>query len=315
MFNQIASKSTQFFSNRIVRFGSFFLLALGCGIFGQSMLSELSPSNSIGSLNLNGGLFEFTRSGSFDERMKWSPTMIGCILFLVGILGFLLQPLYLRSRRPSPSKQTSSKRVSSQQFPSQQSAPIPEFYPSVMLPLIDRLVITPQSIVASTCRSADAVPEIEFMPRTIENFNQLLVKSTAAIIVLTRSKMTLQASEIILGVQRLQDSCFDVITPQRSAIRGQSTQDLNSDSLDASPALHHFICDVFGLHQAELTSINQTQNQTDTNTSFDCYIVRREALLSMLNLSRWLSSDVLTDIQIAFPSKPVAPHLQVVNQV
>ena len=320
MFNQFASQSTRFFSDRTVRFGSFFLLALGCGIFGQPILSAISPSNNaVGSLNLNGGIFEFMRSGNLAERIEWSPTIVACILFLVGIVGFLLQPLYLRPRsksHPSPSKRSPSKPVRSKEVFSSQSASASEFLPSVALPLIDRLVITPQSIVASTCRSIDAVPEIEFVSRTVESFNHLLVQSKADIIVLTRSEITLEASEVILGIQRLQDGNFDVITPQRSAIKSsrnelmgdQSTQDSNSSSLSSSPALHHFICDVFGLHRSERTSIAQTQHQTDTNTSPDCYIVRREALLSILNLSQWTFSDVPTDIQVNPLSASVTPH-------
>ncbi len=331
MFNQLASQSTRFFSDRTVRFGSFFLLALGCGIFGQPILSEISPSNAVGSLNLNGGMFEFMRSGNLAERIEWSPTIVACILFLVGIVGFLLQPLYLRPRskshsspsKPSPSKPSPSERVRSKQVLSTQSASASEFYPSVALPLIDRLVITPQSIVASTCRSVDAVPEIEFVSRTIESFNHLLVQSNADIIVLTRSEITLEASEIILGIQRLQDGNFDVITPQRSSIKSsvnasmgdQSTQNSDSSSLSSSPALHHFICDVFGLHQAELTSVSQTQHQTDTNTSPYCYIVRREALLSILSLSQWSSSDVLTDIQVTPLSEAVTPHSKALTRV
>ena len=314
MFNQFASLSTRFLSNRTVRFGSYFLLALGCGVFGQSMLGEMSPSNAVGSLNLNGGLVEFVRSGNPTTSVQWSPTMMACILFLVGIAVFLLQPLYLRSRsksHSSPSKRVRSKRAFSSQSP------------SATLPLIDRLIITPQSIVASTCRSVSAVPEIEFVPRTVENFNQLLVQSTAAVIVLTRSEMTLNASEIVLGVQQLHHSNFDVITPQRSSAKSsamslmgnQFTQDSNSTSLNSSPALHHFLCDAFGLHQSELTSTVQPQNQTDTDTSPDYYIVRREALLSILNLSRWSFSDVLTDIQITPLSKPVTPHLKVLTRV
>ena len=326
MFNQFASYSTRFFSNRTVRFGSFFLLALGCGVFGQALLGEMSPSNAVGALNLNGGLFEFMRSGSPATSAQWSPTMIACVLFLVGIVGFLLQPLYLRSpskphsslSKYSSSKHSSSKRVRAKQTPSNQA------HPSIVLPLIDRLIITPQSIVASTCRSAEAVPEIEFVPRTVESFNQLLVQSTADVIVLTRSEMTLDASEIVLGIQQLHHSNFDVITPQRSIVnastKDQFTQDSPSGPLNSSPALHHFLCDVFGFHQAgfhqaEPKSINQTQNQADTNTSPDCYIVRREALLSMLNLSQWSSADLITDIQIVPPSRPKTPHLRVLTRV
>ena len=55
MFNQFASLPTRFLSNRTVHFGIFFLLALGCEVFGQSILSEMSLSNVVGSLNLNGG--------------------------------------------------------------------------------------------------------------------------------------------------------------------------------------------------------------------------------------------------------------------
>ena len=320
MFNQIASQPTRFFSDRTVRFGSFFLLALGCGIFIKPTLSAISSANAVGSLNLNGGMFEFVRSGNIAERIEWSPTIVACILFLVGIVVFLLQPLYLRPRsksHPSPLKRSPSKRTRSEQVFTNQSASVSEFSPSVALPLIDRLVITPQSIVASTCRSVDAMPEIEFVSRTVESFNCLLVQSKADIIVLTRSKITLEASEIILGVQRLQDGNFDVITPQRSSIKSsvnasmgdQSTQDSNSSSLSSSAALHHFICEVFGLHQSELASIAQTRNQTDTNTCSDCYIVRREVLLSILNLSHWSFSDVLP------LSESVTPHSKTLNQV
>ena len=341
MFNQLSSQSTRFFSNRTVRFGSFFLLALGCGVFGQALLGEMSPSNTVGALNLNGGLFEFMRSGSSATSAQWSPTMMACVLFLFGIVGFLLQPLYLRSpskphsslSKYSSSKHSSSKYSSSKHSPSEHSpservrttqTPSDQAYPFIVLPLIDRLIITPQSIVASTCRSAEAVPKIEFVSRTVESLNQLLVQSAADVIVLTRSEMTLDASEIILGVQQLCHSNFDVITPQRAIVNastgGHFTQDSPSSSLNSSQALHYFICDIFGFHQAgfhqvEPTSMNQAQNQADTHTSPDCYIVRRKALLSMLNLSRWSSSDVLTEIEITPPSQPVTPHSQVLTRV
>ena len=320
MFNQLASQSTRFFSNRTVRFGSYFLLALGCGVCGQSVLGNPSLDNAVGSLNLNGGLFEFVRSGSPTQSLQWSPTMVACVCFLVGIAGFLLQPLYLRSQ--SKSFPSSSKRKSLNRSVSRSGS-----HRSVVMPMIDRLIITPQSIVSSTCRSVNAVPEVEFVPRTMESFNQLLVKSTAAIIVLTRSEVILDAAEIVLGIQRLEHSNFNVITPQRSSekssikssIKEQSTQDSDSSLPNSSLALHHFLCDTFGFHQANLdpsksTPIAQPQNQIDAQTNPDYYIVRREELISILNLSQWSWSDVITDIQIERrPSSPSVSQLQVLT--
>ena len=313
MFNQFASLSARFLSSRTVRFGSYFLLALGCGVVGPSMLGGISSSNAVESLNLNGGLFEFVRSGSPATSVQWSPTMVACVVFLVGIVGFLLQPLYLRPRsksRRSQSKYNLLKRIFSTQL-----ASVSASHPSIVPPLIDRLIITPQSIVASTCRSVEAVPEIEFVPRTVESFNQLLVQSTADIVILTRSEMTLGASEIVLGIQQLQNSSFDVITPQRSLAKGQFNQDSNNDSPNSSPALHNFICDVFGLHQTDLKSTVQTRNKAHDETSSDYYIVRREALLSILNLSQWSSTDFLTNIKITPPSQPIKSHLRVLTRV
>ena len=318
MFNQLAPQSTRFFSTRTVRFGSYFLLALGCGVYGHSILGNPSLDSAVGSLNLNGGLFEFVRSGSPQNSLQWSPTMTACVFFLVGIAGFLLQPLYLRSRSkssPSSSKQKSLNR----------SVPKSSSHQSVVMPMIDRLIITPQSIVSSTCRSVNAVPEIEFVPRTMEGFNQLLGKSTAAVMVLTKSGTILNAAEIILGIQRLEHSKLDVITPQRSLenrsmnslIKEQFTQDSDSSFSSSSLVLHHFLCDTFGFHQANLdpsksTSIVQPQHQTNPNP--DYYIVRRETLISMLNLSQWSGSDVLSDSQTMAPSLPSVPHLEVSNR-
>lgn len=315
MFNQLAYQSTRFFSNRTIRFGSYFLLALGCGVCGQSILSNPSLDNAVGSLNLNGGLFEFVRSGSPAGSLQWSPTMVACIFFLVGIAGFLLQPLYLRSQSKSFPSLLKNKLLN-------RSVSRSGSHPSVVMPVIDRLIITPQSIVSSTCRSVNAVPKIEFVPRTMESFNQLLVKSTAAVIVLTRSEIVLDAAEVTLGIQRLEYGNFDVVTPQQSSerastnssIKEQSTQGFDGSLLNSSLALHHFLCDTFGFHQASFdqsksTSIVQPQNQINTNP--DCYIVRRETLISMLNLSQWSWSDVITDIQI---DRPSVPHLPVLTQ-
>ena len=318
MSNQLASQSTRLFSTRTVRFGSYFLLALGCGVCGPSILSNTSLDNAVGSLNLSGGVFEFMRSGSPTQSLQWSPTMVACVFLLVGIAIFLLQPLYLRSR--SKSIPSLSKHKSLNRSVSRSSSHV-----SVVMPVIDRLIITPQSIVSSMCRSVDAVPEIEFVPRTMENFNQLLVKSTAAVIVLTKSEISLDAAEIALGVQRLEWSNSDVITPQRSSesvskmssMKEQSTQDSDSSSLNSSLALHHFLCDIFGLHQANFDqtksiSIVQPQNQSDAQTNPGCYIVRRETLISILSLSQW--SDVITDVQIDRPSSPSVPHLRVLTR-
>ena len=314
MFNQPASQSTRSFSSRTVRFGSYFLFALGCGVCGQSVVRNASLDNTVGSLNLNGGLFEFVRSGSPAESLQWSPTMVACVCFLVGIAGFLLQPLYLRSKSNSlPSR--------SKHKPLNRSVSRSSFHQSVVMPVIDRLIITPQSIVSSTCRSVNTIPEVEFVPRTMESFNQLLVQSNAAVIVLTRSEIILDAAEIVLGIQRLAHSDFDIIMPQRSSekasisssVKEQSTQDLDGSLPSSSLALHHFLCDTFGFHpanlnQAKSTSIAQPQNQIEAQTNPDCYIVRREALISMLNLSQWSWSDVITDISIDRPSSPSVPH-------
>ena len=317
MFNQPASQSTRLFSNRTVRFGGYFLLALGCGVCGQFILNKTSSDNAVESLNLNGGLFEFVRSGSPAGSLQWSPTMVACVCFLIGIAGFLLQPLYLRPR--SKSLPISSKHKSSNRSVSRSSS-----HRSAVMPEIDRLIITPQSIVSSAYRSVDAVPEIEFAPCTVEGFHQLLGKSTAAVIVLTRSEVILDAAEIVLGIQQLEHGNFDVITPQQSSkeaskkslTKEQSTQDFNGSFLNSSLALHRFLCDAFGFHQANLdrksTSTVQPQSQTDTNP--DCYIVRRETLISMLNISQWSWSDVLTDIQTTTPSSHSVPHLKVLNR-
>ena len=314
MFNQPASQSTRLFSNRTVRFGGYFLLALGCGVCGQFILNKTSSDHAVESLNLDGGLFEFVRSGSSVGSLQWSPTMVACVFFLIGIAGFLLQPLYVRPRsksRPIPSKHKSLNQSISRSSSNR----------SVVMPAIDRLIITPQSIVSSTCRSVDAVPKIEFVPRTMKGLDQLLGKSTAAVIVLTRSEIILDAAEIVLGVQRLEHSSFDVITPQKGSTKSltkeQCNQDFDGSLLNSSLALHHFLCDTFGFHQDNLdqsksTSIAQPQNQTNPNP--DYYIVRREALISMLNLSQWSWSDVLTDIQTTTLNPPSVPHLKVLNR-
>jgi hypothetical protein len=157
---------------------------------------------------------------------------------------------------------------------------------SVNLPLIDRLVITEQAIVATTYRSLETSPEIQFVSRDVQQFTQLVMKSQADVIVLTGPTLTLQSSEVMLGVQRLQRNHLDLVMPGISSPAEVAVV----DSAQSHPALYHFLSDSFELQQVSPEgsgAVDSGQSQSDPLESADCYIVRREALVSMLNLWEW----------------------------
>jgi hypothetical protein len=162
---------------------------------------------------------------------------------------------------------------------------------SLNLPLIDRLVITDQAIVATTCRSLKTSSEVQLVSRDVKQFTDLVMKSQADVIVLTGPTMTLQSSEVMLGVQQLHRNPLDLVRPGTPS----PTEATESEPTQSYPALYHFLSDSFEVRQVSpegsgaVTSgpSNSPQSNSPQSESGDCYIVRREALISMLHLWEW----------------------------
>ncbi len=286
MLNHPASPSVTWRSNRLRRTGFYFLFSLGCAIFGPLLLGPATLAQSAETLHLNGGVLEWVGAAP-AEKSTLTPLVICCILFLIGIVIFLLQPLYLkqnsRSRSTSRSK-FDAKQASRSTVTSSNHDVSPDSSDSLelVLPMFDRLVITPLSIMASTCRSAHSAPEIRSVPRTLPQLTQLLEDSLAEVIVLTGREMTLDASEVVLGIQRLHRNNLDVVTLQSGSF-GDRTEDPES----LRSALYDFLC-----HTLENSQID------GSGTSYGMghrtgYIVSRKALIAMLRLSQGSVADRL----------------------
>jgi hypothetical protein len=295
MLNHPASPWGILRSNRLLRTGLCFLLSLGYAICAPLLFSSASLAQKVDTSRLKGGVFE---SGGVSpaETPTLTPVVICCILFLIGIVIFLLQPLYLKKKSQPRSQATfksNSKQASRSNVTSSNHGVSP-VSPEAILPLFDRLVITPRSIVASTCRSAHSAPEIRCVPRTVTQLTQLIEGSVAEVIVLTRREMTLDASEVVLGIQRLHQNHLDVVTPGSG-----SFVDRTDDSESLQAALYHFLYDALEIRQIDGSQLPSEKDEVlcplddDRASHRTCYIVSRNVLLSMLRLSQWSVADRL----------------------
>jgi hypothetical protein len=293
MLNYLVSQSRFFRFDRSLRTKLYVLLALGGTVCSQLLFGTTAMAQTGDSLHLNGGMVEFIQAAPAG-KLEVTPLAICCLLGLVGTAAFLLQPLYLtsssnsNSQAKSPSRSLSNSTDTNLSIPqaSSQASP-PLCQPTIVLPLFDRLVITSKSIVASICRSIESSPEIQCVPRTPQYLTHLLEGSAADVIVLTGPHITLKSADVILGIKRLQDE------PDLDVVMSQTHASIDRVyAKDSSlPALYHFLQTRFERH-CENSEDLETAVAVDPPDDQDCYIVRREALLSMMHLRQW-STEVI----------------------
>ncbi len=284
MLNDLASRSHLVRSNRPLRNGFYFLLTLGCAVCSQPLFEVGSLAQNADSLYLNGGVVEFMQSAPAN-KLEVTPVMVCCLLGLMITVLFLLQPLYLTSNSRFRSNSTVARAKRSNTIESNQAS-----QPTIVLPLLDRLVIMPQSIVASTCRSMASSPQIECVPRTPTQLTALLERSVAEVIVLTGPNITMKLSDVVHGIQRLQaQPDLDVVMPQ---IRSSFDRVYARES--SLPALYQLLQTTFDLQQGDSAAVEVAVAAAVAHPlrDQDCYIVRRDGLLSLLNSHQWSTDDL-----------------------
>lgn len=294
MINRMTPQFSIFIPNRLIRNVFYCLSALGCAIGGHAVIRQSVFFPILDLFKFNGGFFGLIQSGS-AQRLEWTPSVVGCFFMMSMVVLFLLQPLFALKRSSNYSLKRSLNRSLKQSSSSlKRSLTRRSTSNLVTSSMTDWVVITDQAIAVGRSQGPMTVPsKLSSFPQNVHQLSVLLSRSQSEVVVLGGSEMTLKSPEVALMVNRLKSEGLEVV----SAVSPQLGQPCSSaGTMPSYPALYDFLSASF--------EVRQTDHRVRVSRSQDsaCFIVRREVLLSMLNLWEW-SADV------GEPLLPVSPVL------
>lgn len=293
MCHSTSSQSKLHFPLRIYRFIRYFVATVSCFVLIQILQNVIASAQTSTSFSSSTGNTELSRSIS-NTSFEITPLSISCVVILMMVVMFLLQPIHVYFSQSSTPKTITPIPLLNIPVLSDQTfnpSPLQHLKPH-QFPSIDRLIFTDQSIISTTFHSLESVAEVQLLPLSSQSLTQLIERSMAEVIVLMDNSMQLDSLDMTLGIRHLWDNHLDAVKPKSlSPEIVEKRMDQGSDN--PYPELHRFLNIM--ISDRTMTSsmpYHETSSRKglESSSGHHCYIVRRSVLLSLLKRWEWLQT-------------------------
>lgn len=306
MRHSTSSQSKHHLVLRRYRNISYFVATVGCFVGLQILKNLTASAQTSPSLYSNTGNNELSRSIS-NISFEITPLSISCVVILVMVFMFLLQPVFIHFSQSPNSTTISPTPLLNINTSSNRILNTPNFHDLKphQFPSIDRLIFTDQSIISTTLHSLESASEIQLLPLSSQSLTQVIERSMAEIIVLMDNNMRLDSLDMTLGIRYLWDQHLDVVKPKSLSPEIVEKRE-DHDSKNSYPELYQFLDSILSVRNItssmpyhESSGRNKLSSSHSVNSSHSvssshgdkCYIVRRSVLFSLLKRWEWSQID------------------------